>query len=522
MQENVATKKLVAVIDIGTSAIRMVIAEIGPKAEIRYIENLQKSVRFGKDVFSTGRISNTAMREAVATLINFKLAADGYSVSKIQAIATSAVREAANRDAFIDRVYVRTGIDVEVLEGPEESRLELMAVEQALSGKIDFEKKNCLIVEVGSGSTEMIALNQGQVELTRTLSLGSIRLPEQAAAGKTTPAMMRNILKRNIRELLRHAAREYNFGDVDTFIAIGADMRFVSQQIQDKIDARFVLLERVAFFDFIDRLGKMNPAEIASQFEIPYVQAETLYPALLIYANFIAETKVEQLIVPMISIRDGILQEMSQMLSGYKRTDVSRQVINSARHLAQKYDYDKAHAACVASLSLKLFDALTGEHGMGPKERLLLEVSAVLHDIGSYVSAAGHHKHSSYLVDAVEIFGLRKPEKDIVSNVVRYHRRSAPRPTHVAYMSLPKADRATVSKLAAILRVADALDHAHQQRIRNFSIEWTDSTCILWVSDEIDDITMERSSVTEKGDMFAEVFGVPIDLKQKKMPDAGV
>ncbi len=514
MKDNPVQKQQVAVIDIGTSAIRMVIAEIGPKDEVRYLENLQKTVRFGKEVFTTGRLSNVAIRDAIAILKNFKIVFESFGIKKVQAIATSAVREAMNRDNFIDQVFVRTGIDVEVIEGPEENRLELLAVEHALEGKMDLQKKNCLIVEVGSGSTEVIILNQGNVEITRTLSLGSIRLPEQAVAGKTDPAVMQRVLKRSIHEVVLYAAREYNFDQVDTFIAIGGDVRFVSQQLQEKITERYAVLEKKAFEKFVHQIGKMTPEDIAAQYGLAYTEAETLYPALLVYANFLAETKAESIVVPMVSIRDGLLVEMAQMFSGYKRTDVARQVINSAHHLGAKYQYDKTHAACVASLALKLFDLISQDHGMGTRERMLLEVSALLHDIGVFISPASHHKHSSYLVDAAEIFGLRKSDKNIVSNVVRYHRRSIPRSTHVPYMSLPKADRAIVSKLAAILRIADSLDHSHQQKIRQFALERAEDLYTLWVDDELGDISLERNALIEKGGLFAEVFGAPVALKQ--------
>ena len=519
MSEIAAVRALaVAVIDIGTSGIRMIVAEVGAKTEIRYLENLQKPVRFGRDVFGTGRISNTSMREAIEILKNYKSVAQSYGVTKIQAIGTSAVREAMNREHFIDQVYTRTGIDIEILEGPEENRLELIAVEHALGDKIDLASKNALIVEVGSGTTEMIILNQGQVEITRTIMLGSLRLPERATPGKTDPGVIQRLLKRHVHEIAAYAAREYSLEKVDTFITLGADMRFAASQLGTPSDERFVVLDRKEFSSFVNKVGKLPADRLVEQYGIPYGQAETLYPALLIYMNFFAETKTESVIVPMTSIRDGLLLELAQMLSGYKRTDVSKQVLNSARHLGEKYQYDKAHASCVASISVKLFDALKKDHGMGSKERLLLEVSAVLHDIGSYIAPTGHHKHSSYLVDAADIFGLRKAEKNIVSNVVRYHRRATPQPTHVSYMSLPREDRTTVSKLAAILRVADALDHGHQQKIRSFVLRPEDEAYVIWVPEETGDVSIERNSVREKGELFADVFGAPIDIKQTSEP----
>ncbi len=514
MSETIVQKQTVAVIDIGTSAIRMLIADVGPKTEVHYLENLQKPVRFGKDVFTTGSISNNAMREGINILNDFKSVINTYGISKIQAIATSAVREAANRETFIDQIFVRTGIDVEIIEGPEENRLSLIAVEHALADKIDLQKKNCLILEVGSGSTELIILNQGQVELNRTLSLGTIRLPGQTVPGKTDTAIIQRVLKRSIHEVVVYAAREFNFNQVDTFVALGGDMRFAAQQILEKTSESFFELDKKSFLSFVSRISKLSPEEIASQFGLAYGHGETLYPSLLIYANFLAETNAESIIVPMTSIRDGLLLEFAQMLSGYKRTDVAKQVLNSARSLGAKYQYDKAHALNVAANAVRLFDALQSTHGMGSRERLLLEVSAILHDIGSFISPNSHHKHSGYLVDAAEIFGLRKTDKTIVSNVVRYHRRSSPRPTHVAYMSLTRWDRSAVSKLAALIRVADALDHSHQQKIKNFSFEKIEQGYTVWLPEEVGDISIERESLQEKGNMFADVFGIPINLKQ--------
>jgi exopolyphosphatase/guanosine-5'-triphosphate,3'-diphosphate pyrophosphatase len=518
MEENVLTKQTVAVIDIGSSAIRMVIAEVGPRSEIRYLENLQKPVRFGRDVFTSGSLSHGAIRDGVAILKDFKALLATYGVKTVHAIATSAVREAGNRDNFLDQVFVRTGIDVEVIEGPEENRLQLTAVEHALQGKFDLEKKNVLIIEVGSGSTELILLTQGRVDLTRTLPMGSIRLPGENGTGRLKPQDMQRVLNRNIREIAKHMTLECNLEKINVFVAMGGDMRFAARQIEEKQLEGFTWLDAKSFTAFVAKLAKLTPEETASKFEIPYAEAETLYPALLFYHNFLAETKTDRILVPMASIREGLLLETAQMLSGYKRTDLARQVVNSAKHLGEKYHYDREHASNVAALSLQLFDALKEDHGLGSRGRLLLETAAILHDIGTYLSLASHHKHAAYLVDAAEIFGLRKADKNIVSNVVRYHRRSPPKETHVAYMSLPKNDRAIVFKLSAILRVADALDRSHQQKVRDLTLERENDRYLIWVDENAGDLSIELEGLQKKNDMFNDAFGAPILLRQGVPP----
>lgn len=518
--KTISEVQTVAVIDIGSSAIRMVVAEVSQNSDIRYLENLHKPIRFGKDVFINGRISSQTIRDAISILKDYKTVIDSYGIKKVEAITTSAVRDAVNRDIFIDRVYVRTGFDVEVIEGAEQNRLELIAAEHAFGDHFKLQERNSLLIEAGSGSTELIVIEKGEVSVTQTLSLGSIRLPDELAYEKVDLGLMQRVLKRHIHDIAKHTALDFSFKELDTFVALGGEVRFVARELSDTSPSPFVILEKKAFSSFVNKLAKISASELVRQYGMPYEEAETLYPALLIYLNFLNETKAEQIVIPSTSIRDGLLLELAQMLSKYKRTDVSKQVIHSARHVAERYDYDKGHASNVASLALKLFDASKEDHGLGSKERLLLEASATLHDIGTYISPTGHHKHSYYLVNAAEIFGLRKSDKDIVANVVRYHRRAAPKTTHIPYMSLPKSDRATVSKLAAILRVADALDHSHQQKIKDFQVDVTDKYYQIWVSDEVGDISMEREDLKTKGMMFADVFGAPIELKQRRLGPA--
>jgi exopolyphosphatase/guanosine-5'-triphosphate,3'-diphosphate pyrophosphatase len=525
MPEAAGAKEIAAVIDIGSGAVRMVVAEFGAQSSIRRLESLSQPVRLGKDVFTTGRISAPVMRETIEILRNFKGVADTYGVKRLHAIATSAVREAANRDNFVDRAFLTSGIDVEVVEGTEENRLDLLAVESALEDSLQIQKKNCLIMEVGCGATEVIVLTKGKVELTRTLPIGSLRLPERLSAGRSDAGVMQRTVKRAVRAMAEDAQREYDLAQVDTLIALGSDMRLAARQISGRKDVRpagagpaeadHTVLAAKDFLEFSRSVAKVPPEELAAKYAIPFADAETLYPALLISACFLSETKVESLVVPMVSIRDGLLLEMAQLATGGRRTDVSRQVNNSARSLGRKYRYDEPHALGVAALSVKLFDLLKAEHGLGPRERMLLEASAILHDIGIYISPTSHHKHSFYLVNASELFGLRKSDRDIVSNVVRYHRRSLPKPTHTAYMSLPRPDRTVVSKLAAILRVADALDNPHQQKVQDFALEKAADSYTLWVGPEAGDVSLERQAVQGKGDMFAEVFGAAIVLKQR-------
>jgi exopolyphosphatase/guanosine-5'-triphosphate,3'-diphosphate pyrophosphatase len=514
MKENPGTAVPVAVIDIGSSAIRLSVAEIGAKSAIRQIENMSKPVSLGQDVFSAGRITQDTMRESLAILANYREVITNYGIQQVHAIATSAVRDAANRDNFVDKVFIRTGIDVEVLEGMEENRLLLMAVEHALSGAVNLQKACALVIEVGAGTTEITLLEKGRVVLSRSLPLGSIRLPQNLTTTKFEHSALPRVLKRNLRMIIEDFSRDFNPARVDTFIAVGGDMRAVAREAGRQAGPNHAVLSSDKLLDFVKNLAKYPPEETARRLSLSYRDAELIYPSMLIYSAFLAETQAKNILVPMANIREGVLLEVGNMVSGNHYGDISRQVISSARGVGKKYRYDEDHAHNVAANALRIYDALQKEHGLSPTERMLLEIAALLHDIGTYVSPSSHHKHSMYLIEAAEIFGLRKAHKDIVANVVRYHRRSLPKSSHEAYMALSRQDRTIVAKLAAILRVADALDNSHQQRIKDLRFKRREDNYLLQVPDEAGDISLEKQSLLNKSDFFIDIYGYPITVRQ--------
>jgi exopolyphosphatase/guanosine-5'-triphosphate,3'-diphosphate pyrophosphatase len=229
-------------------------------------------------------------------------------------------------------------------------------------------------------------------------------------------------------------------------------------------------------------------------------------PALLVYRALISETAARSLLVSDASLRAGMLLDAVDVGGRQSIEDFESQVLASAEALGQRYRFDREHGQHVMMLATRLFDELRDEHGMSDSQRLLLKVAALLHDIGVYVSLRAHHKHSQYVLAASQIFGLANEEIAMVSNIARYHRRGMPQESHVPYMALDRQDRLIVNKLAAILRVANALDAEHAQKVRDVRIlrEGTSWTLELECTG---DVTLERLVATARSDMFTETFG---------------
>jgi exopolyphosphatase/guanosine-5'-triphosphate,3'-diphosphate pyrophosphatase len=513
-----AAPRLVAVLDMGASAIRLVVAEIGSGRAIHVVEEASRSVRLGRDTFSAGAIRADTVDAALSALEGFREMLDGYGVRQVRAVATSAVREARNADMFLDRLRGRTGIQFEIINEAEESRLLFLATRQALARHTALKGAWPLLVEVGGGSTSLTLIRRGRPNRSGVYGLGSVRMRQQLDLKRHSADVQVTLLKRFVANVVQEVRVEFPLRQVTHLIALGGDVRFAAAELVDDDAATGVrTVPRAAFLAFCDDLERLEPDQIADRFRLPAGDIDTLVPALLVYRALLLETAARSLVVPDASLRAGVLLDLAKPGGRLGAEDFEQQVLGSAEALGQRYRFDRAHGRQVARLATQLFDALKDDHSLSNRERLLLQVAGLLHDIGTYVSLRAHHKHSQYLLSASQIFGLSDEETAVVANVARYHRRGLPQTSHLPYLALDRQDRLIVNKLSAILRVANALDAEHQQKVKDVRIVRLDKVWQLEV-DGVGDLTMEHMAATSRADMFPETFGRELVIRRAGLP----
>jgi exopolyphosphatase/guanosine-5'-triphosphate,3'-diphosphate pyrophosphatase len=504
-----------AAIDIGSSAIRMDVAEVRPDGSIYVLDSLKKGVQLGKDAFTEGHLSEESIRAACEVLRDFKKVMDTYGVLRYRAVATSAVRESLNRETFLDRVLMSTGLDVEIIDGPEENRLTYSAVFESLKGGPDLGKGKALLVEVGGGSTDVTLLSGGEPVQSGTFPLGSIRLRAGASASSGSHEQQVRLLKRQITGFLSNIKRSIEVKEAVNYIAVGGDVRFAARALKKGSEdvSKPVVISKESFTEFVDTVSKLTIDGLVQKHSLSYLDAETISPALLTYLQLLKETQAQEMIVSQASIRAGILQDLAPAEQGKRLIRLTHQILSAARSLGRKYQYDERHAERVRELACLLFDELKTEQRMTDTHRLYLEVAALLHDIGLFVSSRGHHKHSYYLIYSSELFGLRQRELEIIANVARYHRRALPQRSHTPFISLERDERMIVSKLASILRVANALDKEHLQKVTDLKVVREGDQIVL-IAQNVSDLTMERAALASRSDFFTEIFGKKVILRE--------
>lgn len=508
-----AVQRPLAVIDMGATSIRMLIAQPDGSGGMRHLETLRQAVEIGKDTFTAGRISADTTERCVAALRTFRRLLDEYGIAAqdIRAVATSAVREAANRDEFLDRLCVATGFDIDTIDDGDVNRYTYLSVKPVFDKEPAFSKADALVVEVGGGSTRVLAVKSGDVAMAQSYRLGALRLKETIEGTSAPAARLPDLLAGPIKAAVKQIRRNASFKGKPALLMLGADARFAASLLVENRSTELASRVRVSSLaKLTDELLKMSADEIVRRHRISYPDAETLAPALLTYVRLAEAYDLPSVFVTDASLRDGVLAEMS----GLAWTDeLTRQIERSAMELGGKYAFEETHAREVARIARTIFSALQDEHRLTPRHELVLTVAALLHDIGLFVSDRSHHKHSMYLIRNSDIFGLGERETEMAAVVARYHRKASPQTGHPEFAVLDRETRIAVSKLAAILRVADALDRRHAgSESRSVSAVAEPGRLVITISG-IPDTIVEELGLQLKGDLFTRIYAMETALK---------
>lgn len=511
------TERLAA-IDIGSNSIHMVVAEAAPGGGYRLLGREREMVRLGKTGLGEGALSESAMRDGLEALARMTTIARLKGAGRLVAVATSAVRESANGADFLARVKALTGLDVQLLTGVEEGRLIYRAVREVVDLGAGTAA-TAAIADIGGGSTEWITTRGGEVEQVVSLTLGSLRC---AADLKGDPPSAASV-ERLRRRLQKRLGEVIPKGPVDRLVATSGTADTCANLI-DHFAARpsrelSGVLREVRAKDLtalIDRLRPLKRRQIADLPTVGGPRSESLLAGALLLQELVAQAGVERFQVCDRALREGLmLATLNQAVPAAPdpRDERRRQVLQ----LADRAETVYRHNLQTARLALRLFDVTASVHGLGGREREWLEYAALLHDIGYSVHYRGHHKHAYYLITNAVLDAFDQREVEIIALVARYHRGSFPkaRPnaSHPALAVLKPWQQRTIRKLAALLRVADALDRTHASRVEEIygSIRGRKVTLELVSRYAVD---LELESAREHGRFFEKVFDCSLKLRQ--------
>jgi exopolyphosphatase/guanosine-5'-triphosphate,3'-diphosphate pyrophosphatase len=505
-----------AVMDVGSNAMRLQVAVVDHPKRYRVLEQDRQPVRLGHDVFQTGKLNPSTVDAALKVIADFKALADQYRVKAIRAVGTSALREATDGKTFLRRAQ-KAGIPLELLSEEDEARLISLGI---MSG-LRFHLPLGLFLDIGGGSVELAVANTTNVFCLFSLPLGAVRLTEEFVA--TDPPRNKEI--KNLQQYVEHklgaVARRVEkekftmaFGSGGTITAlaetdtrVGGDTRTGSLSI----------LRRSRLKALLDVLIGLPVTERASMISGDPKRADIIIAGGMVLHETMQAIGLDYLFVSRRGLRDGLMVDLLQRYYSDAETwrpDADR--ADSLEQVCQKYLYDAPHAQHVSQLALNLFYQLHNSINLPEKYAGILHAAAMLHDIGLFIAHPKHHKHSYYLIKSSGLNSFNKLDLDLVASIARYHRKAHPSQKHLAFSQLSPNNQEVVRKLSAILRIADAFDYKHEQRVNALTCSYKKSKTLTIAGSSTASLKDEIEWASNKGELLQEVFNVNLNIERTK------
>lgn len=510
-----------AAIDIGSNSIKLAVVDAAASDSFAVITREKEFVKLGHQTLRKGHISRSALNRAVECLQRFRSIAEARGAESVVATATASVREADNATQFVREVEQKCGIKVEVLSGIEEARLIGLAASQACA----MAGTTNLNLDIGGGSTEISVFRSGVPLALFSVDLGAIGLSEEFL--RTDPPKTKELaelrhqiqaaFERPAREL-RNAAWQQASGTSGTVLALGAALRARratdtqrrNQPAQpSEINIPFGLLVRLNM-----NLASLTVSERKRLAGISAQRSEIIVAGGQILEGAMRALRLNSLLTCEWALREGVIIDRLRELEAESRPPVAHVAdpkMRSVHAVGRRFGYEEAHSLQVARLAEKIFDSLAPLAELTRHQRILLSAAALLHDIGYHIAHGSHHKHALYLIKNSELTGFSEGERAVIANIARYHRGSSPKERHPDFSALNPADRDSVYRLGAILRLADGLDRTHESRVRELECIVSEGEVSIVLQSE-GDCEKELIEAERRRPIFEEAFNLKLTL----------
>ena len=495
-------------IHIGANTLSLLVMQTVDGQE-EPLEYLEQPVPFARDIFGAGRVKKETIERCVDILQKYLqvLSELGLNEENITIAAiTNILQEAKNRHVVLNRLEVAVGIKfIQINNGAMTRLIFQKAKRHLISSQFDTSGK-VLLIHVGPGNTRLLLLHNGRVERFSTYRLGSHRTAEALYQDYMNGRDYLSLINGHCAPFIDSIQYDFRKEDLSALILIGSEIQKV-----ERVNEKYKIGKTLKRYQkTLLACAEMSEEERIKAFHLDYHSEDAFLPALQINYSLITGLGVDKYWIPPSEYERGLLIDLP--ITRQKNFQFSEESLHAARLLAGKYGADPRHYEHVLELSVSLFQQTQHIHQMGDWELFLLQIAAVVHEVGGFIAPQMHHKHSYYLITHSEIFGVDQHSNEIIALISRYHRQSPPKLSHEEYQRLSRVDQVLVSKLSALLRVADSLDSALTQRVKSVAVSQEKNTLTLTV-DGPRRLELEKIALRQKGNLFEEIFGLKLKLR---------
>lgn len=503
---------IAAAIDLGTNSIKILIVRRDSDGHMHVLLRHRSVVRLGEGSYTSkgpGKIPRHVQLRTLKAFQTYARFLEVYKVDVVRAIGTSALRDAKNGPEFVKEVRDKTGIALEVLPGNEEARL----IAKGVASEIKVSRAPTLFIDIGGGSCEISLLRKRKIERFVSLPLGAVRMTEQfLGRAKPDPAELRR-LDSHIGKLLRDkwpnpAKIKVAYGSAGTIRALARLISKTELADDDRLIGR-KQLERAS-----DKISRLPPKRIAALPGVDSKRSEILVGGTRVLRAVFSHFGIDKLHVSNRGLREGLLIDLfekPQKPAGPALSQEEQGMMEFLISFGRRYQSNRTHCQQVWNISRLLFEELAPVHGLSEGAKPLLLAAAMVHDVGKYVSLTSSHKHSFYILKN-SLFPFFTPQQVLLMAVIaRYHRKSPPKESHEGYKDLSTNEKALVTGLASLLRLADALDAAHDQGVRWLKCQWGPGKVSIQV-DLKSGASLDQEAIRDKGRLFEELYKVSLSV----------
>ncbi len=502
----------IAAIDVGSNSVRQIVADVTVEGVITAVDEMKAAPRLGADLDETGVLGTERMQAAAEAIGRMVTLARQLGANRIEAVATSAVRDAGNSATFVALVRQEAGIVLRIIDGKDEARLSYLS---ALA-HFDLGQGRTVVMDIGGGSLELALAADGVIDNLVTLPFGALRSTERylrdGATGKAIARLRRDV-RRELKGVLprRDWRGAQLIGSGGTFTNL-AGIHLSRRGIVTARNVHATLVPRVDVEHILDALAAMPPDERRAVPGLNPERSDIIVAGLAVAAEVMARLEARDVAVSRYGIREGLLLQAARVVPLVADPGAARE--RSVREFAERCHFEEPHALQVQRLALRLFDALGSRIGCTPEDRATLSDAALLHDVGYHISYDRHHKHAYHLIVHAELLGIDPAEQVVIANVARYHRGAAPRRKHGNFGILDKPLREQVLRLSALLRVADGLDRGHIGAVESLKIRWMPRAIRITpvAVRGAAPLRLELWGAHRKSQLLAELAGVPVEI----------
>ena len=497
-----------AAVNIGSYELTMKVYELAGRRKPKPIDCISCRLDLGWDTYTGGKISLAKMNELCKQLVKFKEIMEAYHVDAYRICATSAVRETFSPELVLEQIKTKTGLKVEVLSNSEQRFMQYkaLAVKEEYFNKM-IQKKTA-VADIGGGSLQMSLFDKDRLITTQNMRLGAVRIKERLVESSYRSTKYISMIQELIENDLEAFDRLYMSSRIHHMILLGE----VSTRLIQAASGGEALISAKQYLDFYGKMIEKTPEQIGEEIGILADYSQMIYPVMTLIKSIVRRTGAEELWAPGISLCDGMVYDYAVSKKLFKEVhNFEEDIVAAADNISRRYMCSRKHTARVRSYAVSIFDASKKMHGLGRRERLLLEIIAMLHDCGKYISLAHAPKSSYNIIMSTEIIGLSHMEREIVANAV-YYNTMAMEDQEEMVQQIGKQAYLTVCKLCAILKVANVLDRSHRQKIEKMRAACRDGELVISV-DTKEDFSLEQQMFKEKAQFFEETFGVQAVLR---------